>query len=233
MTAGRTYGRLEYVPAGDGGIARWRVAEIAPHAAIQFKQLFPKVPRAAVPPYEFAATPFAAKDLDWFCQRWPMKMDAPVERRLREQRRAYDRQQAAIGSVVASDWMPLADSGTRGLRPGQALRRHQLREIEILKLRGSLLVGDIGGMGKSYTAAGAAATIPGALPAAIVVDAHMQEQWAEKIEAFTLLKPKVIETTRPFDLSGADAYIFRISQVAGWVDYYRNHPFPLVAYDEP
>jgi len=233
MTTGPTYGTLEYVPAPKGGIAHWRVADIAPHAAIQFKQLFPKVPKSAVPPYEFAATPFAAKDLDWFRQRWPMKMAEPVEKRLVRERRAHDRQVAAIGKVVAADWMPLAAAAAGGLKPGQQLRRHQLREIEILKLRGSLLVGDIGGMGKTYTAAGAIATIPGATPAAIVVETHMQEQWAEKIEAFTALKPRVIEKTSPFDLAGHDAYIFRVSQVAGWVDYFRYHHFPLVGLDEP
>lgn len=233
MTALRTYGSLEFLPAEKGALAHWRITEIAPHAAIQFKQLFPKVPKAAVPPYDFAATPSAAKELDWFRQKWPLRMEAPVARRLREARRSYDRQQAALGSVVASDWMPLAGAATRGLKPGQTLRRHQLREIEILKLRGSLLVGDIGGMGKTFAAAGAIATIPGATPAALVVETHMQEHWAEKLTAFTDLKPRMIETTKPFDLGGDDVFIFRISQVAGWVDYYRTHHFPFVGYDEP
>lgn len=61
----------------------------------------------------------------------------------------------------------------------------------------------------------------------------MQAQWLDKLSAFTTLRVHVIKKARPYDLPPADVYVFRISQIAGWVDIFAQRYFRSAIYDEP
>ena len=75
--------------------------------------------------------------------------------------------------------------------------------------------------------------ITDALPAVVVCEPHIQTQWREKIEAFTTLRVHCIKGTRPYDLPIADVYVFRYTQIAGWVDIITKGLFKFAVYDEP
>ena len=121
------------------------------------------------------------------------------------------------------------------MKPGQRIRDYQAQAIEVLRRRKSLLLGDEGGLGKTYTAAGFLVSTPGTLPAAVVCDAHMQRQWADKITAFTDLSVHLIEKGSPYNLPPADVYIFRVSQIGGWIPFFKSHGdfFKTAVFDEP
>ncbi|EQD58408.1 SNF2-related protein, partial [mine drainage metagenome] len=121
------------------------------------------------------------------------------------------------------------------MRAGQRIRDYQAQAIEVLRRRKSLLLGDEGGLGKTYTAAGFLASTPGTLPAAVVCDAHMQQQWADKITAFTALSVHLIKKGSPYNLPPADVYVFRVSQIGGWIQVFKSHGdfFKTTVYDEP
>jgi hypothetical protein len=71
------------------------------------------------------------------------------------------------------------------------------------------------------------------LPAAIVVDTHLATQWEERfISRYTYLQTHVIEGTRPYSLPPANAYIFRYSNIAGWVDVAATGMFKTAIFDE-
>jgi len=111
------------------------------------------------------------------------------------------------------------------------VRPYQAQAIEVLRRRRGLLLGDDLGLGKTYAATGFF-LLTEARPAAVVVQTHLQKQWTQKIGEFSNLRVHQIKGTKPYNLPEADVYIFRYSQILGWVDTYSNRYFKTVAYDE-
>ncbi len=222
----RTFGS---VSLSDDG-TQWIIARAEPHVSIRLKHLFPSIPKAAVPPYRLPHSLVTDTDLDWFMQRYPLDISEADRTELAVGHRSFLQRQAEMERILMPDFAPSLDVT---LREGQQLRLYQWQAIEVLRRRGRLLLGDEGGLGKTYTAAGFLVTEPSALPAAVVCDAHMQRQWREKIEAFTHLRVHLIKKGTPYDLPPADVYVFRISQVAGWSDVFATGFFKSVTYDEP
>jgi SNF2 family DNA or RNA helicase len=230
----RTYGTLRLTEAGTGGTrgARWEIDDLEPHVAIRFKHLFPRVPKNSAGPFHLPNDLMHAADLEWFTLRYPLAMTAEDRHVLETGRRGWNREQAELERILLPDYRaPAID----GVRPGQRIRDYQAQAIEVLRRRKSLLLGDEGGLGKTYTAAGFLASTPGALPAAVVCDAHMQQQWADKITAFTALSAHLIKKGSPYNLPPADVYIFRVSQIGGWIQFFKSHGdfFNTAVYDEP
>ncbi len=230
----RTYGTVRLTEAGTGGTrgARWEIADLEPHVAIRFKHLFARVPKNSAGPFHLPNDLMHAADLEWFTLRYPLAMTAEDRHVLETGRRGWNREQAELERILLPDYRaPAID----GVRPGQRIRDYQAQAIEVLRRRKSLLLGDEGGLGKTYTAAGFLASTPGTLPAAVVCDAHMQQQWADKIIAFTALSVHLIKKGSPYNLPPADVYIFRVSQIGGWIQFFKSHGdfFNTAAYDEP
>jgi SNF2 family DNA or RNA helicase len=218
----RTYGCLTL----DDDV--WVMSSIPPHVAIRLKNLFPRIEKARAAPFRFPNDDVHAADLSWFLDRYPMRISEADWAFLERRRREYERSQVEMERILAPDYRPPTFSG---IRDGWALRDYQGRAVQLLGHRGSLLLGDEVGLGKTYTCAGAC-LLDGALPAAIVVEPHLQMQWKRCIESFTTLSAHCIKTTKAHSLPRADVYIFRYSNVAGWVDIFKDLSFGLVAYDE-
>lgn len=222
----RTYGALELVDDG----AAWEMSRLEPHVAIRLKQLFPRVPKQSIGPFRFPNDLVHAADLNWFLSRYPLKMSTPDKEILSTGKDGYEYQQAELERILLPDYVA---PPMMGLRSGQKIRLYQTQAIEVVRRRRSLLLGDEGGLGKTYTAAGFLCSQPDALPAAVVCDAHMSQQWFDKVTAFTTLKVHIVKKARPYNLPPADVYVFRISQIAGWVDIFQEGFFKAVVYDEP
>lgn len=222
----RTYGPLKLSASGD----QWIVADAEPHVSIRMKQIFPRIPKQDVPPYRLSRDPATDADLDWFLQRYPMAMSDGDRLSLSGGHVAYLATQAEMERILLPDYVPSSRPQFRG---GHALRPYQAQAIEVLRRRGSLLLGDEMGLGKTVVASGFLADEPGALPSAVVCDAHMQRQWREKIEQFTELCVHEIKKSTAYSLPKADVYIFRISQVSGWADIFQTGFFKSAVYDEP
>ncbi|QMI49715.1 SNF2-related protein [Burkholderia sp. MBR-1] len=229
----RTFGELALINDG----AAWEISRLEPHVAIRFKQLFPRVPKQSPGPFTLPRDLMVAADLDWFLARYPLRMSDADRAALASGKLLFDVQQAEIERILLPGYVP---PPIIGLRDGEEIRQYQQQAIELLRRRRSLLLGDEGGLGKTYTAAGFLCAEPGALPAAVVCDSHMQTQWRDKIQAFTYLRVHVIETAKPilkdgkpYELPQADVYIFRISQIAGWSDIFATDFFKAAIIDEP
>lgn len=222
----RTYGALQLV---EGGLV-WEMTALEPHVAIRMKQLFPRVPKQSTGPFRFPRDLMHCADLEWFLSRYPLAMSDDDRQALTTGKLDFDLQQAEMERILLPDYMP---PPMMGLRDGQKIRHYQVQAVELLRRRRSLLLGDEGGLGKTYSAGAFLCAEPGALPAAVVCDPHMQKQWRDKLTIFTNLRVHVIKKARPYDLPPADVYVFRISQIAGWVDIFETGFFKAVVYDEP
>jgi SNF2 family DNA or RNA helicase len=140
----------------------------------------------------------------------------------------FETNQAVMEAILKPDYQP----PTRmGLKDGQVIRHYQSQAIELCLARGSLLLGDDPSLGKTYVSAGMLLD-PRTLPAAVVAQTHLQEQWKRKIESFTTLKVHKIKGTRPYDLPEADVYLFKYSQLLGWIDTFHDGFFKTVVFDE-
>ena len=224
-TVGRTFGHLRLVDEG-----MWEMSALEPHVAIRLKQIFPRVPKHSSGPFQFRRDLMIGADLDWFMSRYPLAISEADMAVLAGDRGAYETQLAEMEAILLPNY---TSAPVAGLRDGQNLRHYQIQAIELLRRRKSLLLGDEGGLGKTYTAGGFLCAEPQALPAAVVCDPHMQKQWREKLETFTTLRVHVVKKATPYSLPPADVYIFRISQVAGWVDIFQTGFFKAAVFDEP
>lgn len=223
MAVARTYGTL----ALQGGC--WVMDDVEPHVSIKLKQLFPRIPKADPPPYRFPFNPETAADLDWFTNRYPMRVGGDDLKALLNHRMLFERNQAEIERIFAPDYTPPA---LAGLRDGQVLRPYQSQLVDMVSRARRVLCGDVGGLGKTYEAAGVF-LLPGALPAVAVMYPHLQGQWQEKIETFTSLRCHRVKQSKPYALpDSADVLLFRWSQLLGWADVWSSIKIRSVAFDE-
>lgn len=218
----RTYGSLQLIGKD------WVMNGLEPHVVIRLKQLFPRIPKSSGGPYRFPADMTHAADLDWFASRYPLAMTERDAAALKDGRTLFENTQAEIERILHQDYTPPPFAG---LREGQSLRPHQAKAAEVLQRVKGLLVGDDVGEGKTFTGA-ACALLPEALPAIVVCDGHLQLQWAERLEAFTTLTTKIINTTKPFALPACDVFIFRWTQLQGWADMWESIRPGVVIFDE-
>ncbi len=225
MAGSRTYGTL-----GHDHLC-WHIGSIEPHVSIRLKQVFPKIPKTATPPYRITRNLATDADMSWFLDRYPLEMAESTRSELTKRKRDFKRQQYDLERILLPDYK--CDMIPAGLNEGEEIRAYQMQAVEILQQKGNLLLGDDGGLGKTYTAAAFLISTLDSLPAAVVVETHLQKQWAKKLKKFTTLRVHIIKKAHPYNLPEADVYIFRYSQVAGWADIFATGMFRAAIYDEP
>lgn len=201
---------------------------IPPHVAIRLKQLFPRISKSQTSDFRFPNDEINCAELDWFMQRYPFSITDSDQRKLNKGRKAFEFTQAELERILTPNYIATT---LIGLKPGREIRHYQSQAIEIVKRRKSLLLGDDLGLGKTYTAAGMM-LMSEARPAAVVVETHLQNQWEEKLTDFTDLRVHKITGTRPYNLPEADVYIFKYSQLLGWIDFFKLNFFKSATFDE-
>jgi hypothetical protein len=216
------YGTILLEP---GKSQRWIVKDLAPHVAMSFKRLFPRVSSTEIE-HTLVDNDDVRADLHWFMQRYPLL--TKHAHMLEAGAKAVRDRVARRGEILSPDWRP---DPTKGIREGCAPYLYQSQAVKIALDQGGLLLADEVGLGKTESALTALAS--GApLPAGIVVQAHLAGQWAARIEKFTTFSCHVINSTCPYTLPKADIYIFRYSNIAGWIDFLKNGLLKSVIYDE-
>jgi hypothetical protein len=218
----KTFGKLELEQQGRKG--EWKITDLAPHVAIHFKRLFTKVPQTATD-IVLSDNDDTRADLLWFMARYPfetMMMSELEAGARRVAKRIADRDEILTPAWTAP---PI-----KGLKPGKAPYLYQAQAAKITLDNGGLLLGDEVGLGKTECSITMMLGAP--LPAAVVVNAHLAEQWQRRISGFCTLRTHVIRGTQPYTLPPADVYIFRYSNIGGWIDFLKNGLIKTVVYDE-
>lgn len=222
--AKRVYGSISYNKRSN----KWIIGDCEPHVSLRLKKLFPKISEFSVPPFNLIANPDTSADLFWFMQRYPLSISEKDLSFLKKENDEFYKEQADLEKILLPKYKAKLKLN---FKEGCKLRDYQNQGVSLHhKVKRLLLVDDIG-LGKTYEAFGAC-LMPGTLPAAIVVQTHLQEQWAEKALEFTNLKVHKIKKGKPYDLPKADIYIFKYTQIAGWVDIFKEGFFKMAVYDE-
>ncbi|WP_199438581.1 DEAD/DEAH box helicase [Vibrio owensii] len=210
------------------GTDTWEISNCLPHIAIKLKNVFPKIPKYSTGPFNLKATPDTAADLKWFSSRYPFEMSAKDKSRLYKEANHYKKHKSHSEEINAPNYTP---KSRIGLVVGQIFRPHQNRTLDFIEhVKSALVIDDIG-LGKSYTALGVG-LIPGALPLVIVVEPHLQLQFAQKAKSFINLETHCIKGTKPYKLPPADIYIVKYTQLAGWCDVLASGWVKAICFDE-
>lgn len=219
----RTYGKLRLTSKG------WEISALEPHVAIRLKQIFPRVPKASSGPYFLPANSVTGADLRWFTERYPLDISPDDAAALAGANMDYLRAQADMERIMLPDYVPPSYTG---LRPGYALRHYQAQAVQMAALSRGLLLGDECGLGKTWVGTGLALD-PERLPAVVVCQLHIQRQWVDHLRKTTSLRVHGVKMASPYDLPPADVYVFRYTQLAGWVHIFEKGIASTVIYDEP
>lgn len=218
----RTYGAIEH----DGNT--WKITELEPHVAIMLKANFPRIPKTAKPPFTISGGAHVDATLAWFLLRFPLRISEVDKTRMDEQKTLFEVGQKELGAILAPGWMP---SKVVGFRGNQRPWNYQSAAAEIARRTGRLLLMDELGLGKTVSAI-AAIVAPDYLPAMVVPQTHLPDQWEAEIGEFTTLTTHIIKQTKPYELPRADVYICPYSKLSGWIDYAPTAGFKSIVFDE-
>ncbi|WP_082489116.1 DEAD/DEAH box helicase [Dyadobacter sp. Leaf189] len=220
----KTYGEIFY----DYGEKRFSITKAEPHVCIKLKQLFPKIPISASVPFHFKNSPEICADLDWFMQRYPLFVSDTTLERIQKGKEKHIQDINDVERIHMPEYTPPVVL----LNGGFQARDYQVRASETYLKVKRLLIGDDLGLGK--TLSGILSFLnPETLPAVVVVQTHMTEQWRkEGIEKFTNLKAHIIKGTKPYSLPESDVYILKYSCLVGWVNTFSGGVFKSAIFDE-
>jgi SNF2 family DNA or RNA helicase len=217
----KTYGKLRYSVQAKA----WGVADASPHVAMAFKRLFPRIPQEATV-FVLSDTDEVRADLEWFMQRYPFEHQE--HERIAEGANRIRRRLEERDKILLPDWKP---GEVPGFLPGKQPYVYQSQAARIAVNNEGMLCGDDVGLGKTITAL-AALTMGAPLPAGIVVQPHLATQWQKRIREFTSLSCHIIKGRTPYSLPAAEVYIFKYSNILGWVDFLKDGFLRSVAFDE-
>lgn len=220
----RTYGALFY----DRNDHRWVIDSLEPHVAIRLKHNFPRIPKSKAGTFTLPDTLDTATDLKWFIQRYPLLHSVEDFKYLKKQNKKYLTEQAGAEGIKLPNYMP---KGRAGLLPGQSFRGYQSVWVDFIEqVKACLLIDDVG-LGKTYEGLGVA-LLPEGRPLVIVCQPHLQKQWYKKTKEFINCSVHLVKKGTPYDLPEVDVYIFKYTQLSGWVDVLTAGWVSAIAFDE-
>ena len=223
-----TYGKVELASA-DGKTA-FVMTDMKPHVTLQLKRFMPRLNKMQTKHLSLQANEQAALDLEWFGFRWPLHFSSDAQKLHDDLLKTAHARANETKRLVADEYKPGLIPA--GFRDGERPYDFQQQTADLVTLNRRLLLMDELGWGKSISAIATLLTSK-TFPAAIVVEAHVTEQWQkEMVQRFTTLRVHIIKGTKPYDLPDADIYIFTYHRTAGWVDVIAEGMFKSVIFDE-
>lgn len=220
-----SFGRLRFDPDG----RHWVIGGVQPHIALRIKDIFRRISKVATGEFQFPADDLHCHELLWFMERYPLEVSKFDISRLKRGRKAFLGNIKKAETVLGPDFVAPAYVG---IRDGYALWKEQSQAVELFRIRRRLLLGDDVGLGKTNSAIGCMLD-PSMLPALVIVQAHLPEQWEERIDDFSTLRPHIIKSVAAYELPKADVYITSYSKLLGWADLFATGYFKCVIIDEP
>ncbi len=209
-----------------GGGKAWEIT-CKPHVMTRLKQVFSKANKMQFGTVQLSASDENCRDLQWFCQRFPLEISDPHE--LEERARRYDARQATTTAILQGEY-ELPD-----LRMALPPREYQAQAAALTLANGSLLLADELGLGKTVTAI---AMLAGGLPdqtfpALVVCPTHLTAQWQRELERFLPgINVHVGKKGQAYDLDPQpDVLILSYTKLRGWAEELAGH-VRAVIFDE-
>lgn len=215
------YGSVQLV--GEGIKATWLVI-LDSRAAIRFKRIFPSVDEAGRE-LKLKHNDENAEDLEWFIDRYQVKISSSDLLELKERAKASRELKRRHKAVI---------QGKHNPQPANLvldLREYQKQGVGFLMTTRSGIIGDVLGLGKTAQAIGVISHRV-CRPAVIVCQAHIQLQWQRELKKFTpSIKSTIVKQKKEYYLRG-EVFIITYSKLAAWSDRFVEMGIKTVVYDE-
>lgn len=202
----------------------WQV-DAGPYIRMRLKRAFPGQSRQQHSKITLSPTESTARDLMWFCERFPLEMTPDVLEEVQGLADGHRQKEEAVGAILGGTWAPPAIGRTFELR--LPLRAYQQQSADIVLATGRLLNTDALGLGKTACAIGTLVD-PRTLPAVVVTKAHLISQWVREIAKFAPnLKVRALKGRTPYSLHrgpkgkperAPDVVVLNYHCLAGWAD---------------
>jgi len=206
---------------------KWKITNLEPHVRIKLKNVFRKIGLTATPPYAFEGTLENCADLLWFTQRYPLKIEDKLLKKLKRHSNTFYKEWSENEGFLTPDYVPEKIT----FKDGLFARDYQTKFAELSWRVKRLICGDELGIGKTITAI-TFLTNPKTLPALVVVPSHLPSHWYQKIYEFTNLRTHIIKGRKPYSLPIADVYIIKYTCLSGWTDYFSKRFLKTAIFDE-
>lgn len=205
-----TYGELRHEGKS------WVLDDLAPHVTIKIKRWFSRVDVAAKR-LRLSATPEISAELEWFCERFPLRVRAGDAEKLARLAQAHRDAQSQVLAALSGEYERPA------LAMAKPARDYQDLAAELCHRSGGLLCADELGLGKTVSAIALLARA-GNLPAVVVVPLNVLEQWARKLKEFlpsarvytVRSSPSGESKRRRVKRAQADIILMAYSRLASW-----------------
>lgn len=210
-----TYGEIKYAEK----IRAW-VIHCEPHVSIRLKRVFGKLGKHSVGSHSISDTPENARDLEWFLERYPMKV--VDEQRLTARSQEHRDVAAMVANILEGRSTPPA------FDLEIPAREYQRSAAGLMLARGSLLLADDVGLGKTVSAI-CTFTDPRTLPAVVVTLTHLPRQWKAELARFApQLNVHIVKKGTPYEInqggssqmslvsSFPDVLIINYHKLGGW-----------------
>lgn len=214
----KSYGTITFSEPDEdfshGNIGEWTV-KAEPHVVMRLKRVFGKVATHQHSEITIADTPENCRDLEWFLLRYPMDVDRLD---LLTQSAAKHRETARVcEELIAGEHVPSVGN------LAMPLRHYQASALGVYLQKGTLLLADEVGLGKTAVAIGSFCD-PRTLPAAYVTLSHLPRQVKNQIAEFAphlrVHVPSVGHADRGGDRAeGHDVIVLNYHKLAGWASW--------------
>lgn len=222
---GRMIGAYYYLEAGPGGRPIFVVGG-RPHVMVKLKRMIPQAWQDVRNGYLWiTATRELARDLEWFCSRYPLtpydERSQGILTKLADEHRAGEE---TVARILDGDIPPLNPDRSPHVTP----REYQLLPRAMVRAQGFLLLGDDVGLGKTLAASLMFSDLD-ALRGLVVAPTHLVDQWEfELAKYFPWLNTHMIRKGTPYTanqkvllsrLDRAHVLITNYHKLGGWGDY--------------
>lgn len=215
----RTVGQI-VLNTTDGRRPTWLI-QCEPHVRMRLKRCFARISEAATGLITMRDTLEVARDLSWFLDRFPMKMDAGARAYLDEQTRRCLEREAIVEQVLSGGPSYVPREFPLALPP----RDYQRIAADLAQRTGHLLLADDVGTGKTVSAI-CAIVDARFRPALVVTMTHLPLQWQAEIQRFAPGMKVVVAKSGTPPASARlgrgqwarwpDVLVISYSKLAGW-----------------
>lgn len=188
------------------------IIECEPHVTMRLKRVFGKLGDFSQGKHRISANEDNSRDLLWFLDRYPLKMDKNHLHTLKFLSDEHRRTETFIDKFYTEKFETIIAELEKPARDYQKEAATML-----LRMRGLLLADDVG-TGKTICFI-AALTQKETLPAVVVPLAHLPKQWKDMIKEFAPhLRVHIVKTKTPYKPPIADVYIVNYHKLSGWAE---------------
>lgn len=190
-----------------------------PHVTTMLKRVIPRIDPGSQGLHTLKDNPESARDLAWFLDRYPMKVNRPDH--LEKQKQLHIEKTALVDDLINRRTIP------KPFKLALPPREYQSLAANVLLTSGGLLLADDVGLGKTAAAICTFAERK-TLPALVVTLTHLPKQWQAEINKFAPeLRTHIVRTGQPYDItkinkrltvSFPDVVIISYSKLCGWAE---------------